>query len=377
MFKIKSFFLRLILAVFQFVFVLSTAQTLQVPAMVNEPPAANLRVKMTPKEYEGTDVYYSLFLPDNHDASLQYPVIVEYTGNKWDKENFSGEVKDANLGYAIAKQLGAIWIVLPYIKDKTSVTKWWGNELETIEFAIKTIKEVCKNYGGNHSEVFICGFSRGAIAVNYLGLHNDEIADVWLGFFSHDHYDGVKVWKGTKWGFPKEKYVSEAMQRLLRLKGRNALISQNVKKRDTTFLTKQYFKTHQLDTLGNISYNLIYTKDIIKDIDHPHTDKWLLYQSEYANTVYQWFKKTIATKPNTYSVCGSVKTISGEPLQNIMVGSGKTHFTYTNTQGDFCLKGLVGGKREMIFSTYEDHIVLATKTVDLQSNIEDLNMIID
>ena len=29
----------------------------------------------------------------------------------------TGEVKDASLGYAIAKKIGAIWAVFPYIED--------------------------------------------------------------------------------------------------------------------------------------------------------------------------------------------------------------------------------------------------------------------
>ena len=50
--------------------------------------------------------------------------------------------------------------------------------------------------------VILCGFSRGAIGVNYIGLHDDQIAALWAGFITHDHYDGVLEWKGQAWGSP-------------------------------------------------------------------------------------------------------------------------------------------------------------------------------
>lgn len=182
-----------------FIFLLSItfaqAKVLEVPVMNEEAPAAGKRVKVVPQDYRGTDVYYSLYFPENWKADGDYPLIVEYTGNYFPKTGSTGEVKDACLGYAVAKHIDAIWMVLPYVgKDSSNVLKWWGSEQLTIDFAIKNIREVCMNYGGNSGEVFLCGFSRGAIAVNYLGLHNDEIADVWRGFFSHDHYDGARSW---------------------------------------------------------------------------------------------------------------------------------------------------------------------------------------
>jgi len=35
------------------------------------------------------------------------------------------------------------------------------------------------------ANVFICGFSRGAITVSYIGLADDEIAAFWKGMFTH------------------------------------------------------------------------------------------------------------------------------------------------------------------------------------------------
>ncbi len=171
---------------------LGYAQNINVPVLTNHKPAAGQRVKVIPETYKGTDIYYSLYLPENYEQGNKYPVIIEYTGNEWKPSGSTGRVEDANLGFAISKKIGAIWVVFPFIKDNTSITRWWGDEEETIEFALNNIRRICTDFGGNPAEIFICGFSRGAIGVNYLGLYNEQIADVWLGFFSHDHYDGVK-----------------------------------------------------------------------------------------------------------------------------------------------------------------------------------------
>jgi hypothetical protein len=45
--------------------------------------------------------------------------------------------------------------------------------------------------------VFIAGFSRGAIACNFIGLRDDEIASLWCGFVVHSHYEGVRDWPGS------------------------------------------------------------------------------------------------------------------------------------------------------------------------------------
>lgn len=51
-----------------------------------------------------------------------------------------------------------------------------------------------QTYGGDRENLFLAGFSRGAIACNYIGLHDNEIASLWRGFICHSHYDGVRRW---------------------------------------------------------------------------------------------------------------------------------------------------------------------------------------
>ncbi len=39
------------------------------------------------------------------------------------------------------------------------------------------------------------GFSRGAIACGYLGLHDDETSALWTALFAYSHFDGgIKTW---------------------------------------------------------------------------------------------------------------------------------------------------------------------------------------
>jgi hypothetical protein len=303
-----------------------------------------------------------------------YPVVVEYTGNKWEPGASTGEVKDANLGFAIAKTIEAIWVVFPYIQDSMSVTRWWGDEEETIEFALSHIRKICTDYGGNPAEVFICGFSRGAIGVNYLGLHNDEIADVWLGFFTHDHYDGVREWKGTEWGTPLEEYRKAARERFYRLKGRNCLISENIADGVCSYATRDYIREYHLDTLANVQYNFFSVASIIPEIPsqfvpHIHTDKWLLYESDYAEFVFDWFRQTIEQKPNTYSISGVVRDTAGNPAVGIVVESGRTHYTTTNEHGEYCLEGLVGGNRKVSVLQKQGETTGYSRDVYLESNI--------
>jgi hypothetical protein len=59
------------------------------------------------------------------------------------------------------------------------------------------------------------GFSRGSIACNYIGLHDDEIAKLWKAFVCYSHYDGER----TGWPYPNADKPS-AIGRLKRLGGR-------------------------------------------------------------------------------------------------------------------------------------------------------------
>ncbi|MEC5127494.1 hypothetical protein VSU19_12075 [Verrucomicrobiales bacterium BCK34] len=270
-----------------------SAEDLSLPSMSKGDPGAGMRVRLTAPEYVGSGVYHSLYLPaDWSTASVEggetWPVIVEYTGNYFPAAGSTGEVKDAGLGYGISRGK-FIWVVLPFIepdRSKNAIT-WWGDETLTANYAKANIPRICEEYGGDPDKVILCGFSRGAIAVNYIGLHDDEIAKLWCGFITHDHYDGVKEWGGTHWGTPLETYQAAATKRLDRIRDRPVLVCRN----GSTAATETFLKGRV--ALKNFTFLSINTGNILGDFPnrwaiHPHNDRWLLKASEEANAVARW-----------------------------------------------------------------------------------------
>ncbi len=267
------------------------AADLVTPPMTHEAPAAGKRVWQQAPEYRGTNVYHSLYLPRNWIPGEKYPVLVEYTGNKFLPGRGSGEVKDANLGYGISGGNQFIWIVMPYIAmDKECNTvKWWGDREATIRYCKQNIGHICKEFGGDLDNLLICGFSRGAIATSYIGLADDEIARLWKAVITHDHFDGVK-----QWPYPDSDRQS-ALHRLSRLQGRPVLVcgqratavrkeflAEYLKLADFTFLD---VPVHSIFTIPEGPYL------------HSHTDLWMHRPSSYRNHVRKWVQKVIQDIP--------------------------------------------------------------------------------
>lgn len=172
------------------------------PAMVREAPAAGRRVRGVLPGYEATAVYHTLYLPSDWQPGVSLPVIVEYPGNG-NYRNAFGDVSDGmpegcQLGYGLTTGRGAIWLCLPFIEgtgdERTNAVTWWGDIAETKRYCREAIDHVCTQYGGDRQRVIFAGFSRGAIAGNFIGLHDDDIAKLWAGFFLFSHYDGVRTW---------------------------------------------------------------------------------------------------------------------------------------------------------------------------------------
>ena len=277
---------------------LADSAELELPAVSNGPPAAGRKVAVTAPEYAGTGVHHMLYLPPDWKPEWKkqgrsWPVIVEYTGNKAPSLGSTGRVEDAALGFGISGGR-FIWAVLPYVSknhDRNEVT-WWGDEKATVAYAKTNVPRICAEFGGDARAVFICGFSRGAIGVNYLGLHDDEIARLWCGFISHDHYDGVWEWKGTTWGTPLDKYRSGAADRLRRLKGRPALVCQN----GGTRVIQEYL-TGRLSSV-EFTFLTVHTDDIFTKFPnelamHSHTDRWLLKDSPDRQQVWAWVEHVL------------------------------------------------------------------------------------
>ncbi|MDR1486080.1 MAG: hypothetical protein LBT09_14840 [Planctomycetaceae bacterium] len=209
------------------------------PTVLGE-PCAGKRVRGTTPGWAETNVYHSIYLPSDWQPNSQYPIIVEYPGNGGYQRNRDishGTVEDCGLGYGLTAGKGAIWVCMPFIDVQNGIKQnsslWWGDVEETKRYCIATVHHICQRYGGDSKRVLLAGFSRGAIACFYIGLHDDQIAPLWAGFFCHSHFDGVN----EKWNYPKADRHS-ALTRLKRLKNRPVWISQE----GSTNQTERYLK---------------------------------------------------------------------------------------------------------------------------------------
>lgn len=169
-------------------------------------------------------------------------MIVEYTGNKFPPGQGSGEVKDANLGYGMSGGQGFIWVTMPYIEV------------------------------GRKSN----------------GLADDEIAILWKGMLTHDHFDGQK-----QWGYPACDRAS-AVVRLTRLKGRPVLVCGQ----HASTVRDEYLKDHM--ELARFRFLDVPTDQIFKIPEgpyiHSHTDLWMHRESEYRQQARAWLQDVLAEK---------------------------------------------------------------------------------
>ncbi len=175
---------------------------LTVPEVSRQEAAPGRRVEAVTKGWEETQIRHALYLPHDWQPGTKLPVIVEFAGNGGYR-NKLGDVSDGTvagsiLGYGLSGGKGFIWLCLPFVELSANGTKqncatWWGDISETKRYCIATVRDVCNRYSGDASRVILCGFSRGAIACNYVGLHDEEISQLWQAFFCHSHYDGVRL----------------------------------------------------------------------------------------------------------------------------------------------------------------------------------------
>ena len=246
------------------------------PSATEHAPAPGKRVRQINKNYAGTEVYHLLYLPTDWVKGKSYPVIVEYAGNKW--RTSPGTVEGCNLGYGISGGKGVIWICMPFVdKDnQRNAATWWGDVATTVDYCKKTVNRICAEYGGDSSNVFIAGFSRGAIACNYIGLHDDEIALLWRGFICHSHYDGVK-----KWGYAGSDR-SSAATRLRRLGDRPQFISHEMSVNET----EKYLKS--MAPSGDFTFQALSFSN--------HTDTWALRDIPERKVIRDWFDQVLKEK---------------------------------------------------------------------------------
>ena len=278
------------------------AADLALPPLTEQGPQPGKRATVIAPEYAGTKVRHLIALPDDWTPDWKargksWPVIAEYTGNYFPTSGSTGEIEGAGLGYGVARGK-AIWVVLPYVaKDhlKNEIT-WWGDIDATVGYAKTNIPRICAEFGGDPKKVVLCGFSRGAIGVSFLGLHDDEIAKLWCGLWAHDHFDGVTAWTAP-WGAPLARYREEAAVRLRRLQGRPVLISQAYPGNQTRDFVEP-LAAKNVDYL-TIDMGALYGKFPNDAVKHPHNDRWPLRDCAPTGVARAWFERVTATEKPT------------------------------------------------------------------------------
>lgn len=252
---------------------------LKVPAISEAAPAAGLRVRRTTRGWETTAVHHALYLPANWKRGGKFSVLVEFAGNGGFKNNFGdtcdGTVEGCSLAFGISGGADYICIAMPFVKvgdgGKENAANWWGDADETAAYCVATVREVCREFGGDERAVVLCGFSRGSIACNYIGLRNDTIAALWRAFICHSHYDGVR----TTWPYADADRAS-ALLRLERLNGRPQFISQEV----SVEAPRDYLNA--TGVRGAFEFSALQFRN--------HTDRWALRDCDQRRKVRAWLR---------------------------------------------------------------------------------------
>lgn len=265
----------------------SVPTDLSVPEPSDTLPGAGKRVRLELLQDTPPIV---LYLPTDWSPGKKFPVIVELAGNGNFKNDYgdtsSGQPEGSKLGYGLSGGNGFVWACVPFLNEAgnhTTIT-WWGDAPayrpdSTVAFIKRAVPVLCERFSGDPERVILCGFSRGAIATNAIGLHDDEIAALWRGFVCYSHYDGVS----TRWPFAGADSAS-ARQRLTRLKGRPQLICSESPIDDT--------RTH-LESTG-VTGDFTFVETGFRN----HNDAWTLRPSAARDTARKWLA-AVVNRPQT------------------------------------------------------------------------------
>jgi hypothetical protein len=260
------------------------------PAVTAGPPHPGRTVRQVLPNFAATAVHHNLYLPADWEVKRKYPVLVEYPGNgpytSPCGDFSSGEVDGCNLGYGISGGRGFIWVSLPFIATSGQQNQlwWWGDVQATIDYCRGAVSWVCDKFGGDRESVILCGFSRGAIACNFIGLHDDLIADMWLAFVASSHYDGVE-----KWDWEESDRIS-ARKRLARLKGRASFIAQEL----STENIQDYIRSSGVE--DPFTFQTIHFRN--------HTDAWVLRDIPERRALRLWIEDVLHRKPGIHAKSG-------------------------------------------------------------------------
>jgi len=255
------------------------APDLVTPAMTDEDPGPGRRVRGVLARHAGTGVHHALYLPPDWRPGRRYPVLVEYAGNGNYRNTYGdgshGTVEGSNLGYGLSGGRGFLWLCLPYVDAAAgkNAVQWWGDAEATASYCREAVAAVCRDHGGDAERVVLCGFSRGAIACNYIGLRDDATARLWRGFFAYSHYDGVRRWPYA------DSTREDAAGRLMRLGGRPVFV---IHERSVE-ASRQYLG--EAAPGGNFTFVTLRFRN--------HNDAWVLRDIPERRVAREWLARTV------------------------------------------------------------------------------------
>jgi len=263
----------------------SVEADLVVPKLAVGKPAPGRRVAVNDAN---SGVPVVLYLPTDWEEGKRYPVILELPGNGGFRSSFgdecSGRPEGCKLGYGITAGRGAIWVSVPFVNGKGDgiAITWWGDKPgfkpePTVALIKRVVERVChKTFGGDSEHIFLAGFSRGAIACNAIGLHDEEIAKLWRGMIPYSHYDGVRA----GWPFAGSDRKS-ALKRLKRLGTTPQFVCHETgpKVRTALWATRDYLKATEVE--GNFT--------LAETGFRNHNDAWTLRPSKARDELRAWF----------------------------------------------------------------------------------------
>ena len=281
---------------------------LATPRVTQGEPKPGLRVLQALPGYESSTVRHALYLPTDWVKGRQYPVIAEFTGN-------GGTVAGgkAAQGYGISGGEGYLWVTLPYVSEdgQRDMDWWWGSPDRTADYAKAAIESICEEWGGHAAAVILTGHSRGAIACNYIGLRNDDIARLWLGMVAVSHYDN-RSWKQTK---AEQARRVERLRRLDRtpqyICGETHLAEKHNDRRLIAIIRERNFESIELATRELGLKSILDQEGIRKFVTENHPDgkftfdtfpwvnhygDWILRDTPARAKLRKWMNDLVATK---------------------------------------------------------------------------------
>jgi len=300
------------------------------PPLIDGAPSPGAFVKVVAPEYEGTGVYHGLYLPPDWQPDRPYPLVVESPCNKYG--DFTGKVDDAALGYHLAGCRRFVWLVLPYLENGANLDYGWGDVPATIAYWQINLARTIEAWGIDPGAVVVSGFSRGAIATSFIGLHDDTIADAWLGFVMHSHADVIT-------NLTPDAGAGSAT-RMGRVRGRASWLSWGAVGDGGAANSLK-----GVELLTSFAYPV--TTLAVPGVGH--TDAWLADDAASRQTAQQWLFATVAARPGTHAIRGRVIDDAGHGVAAARIASG-AHVTRTDVHGHYALLGLVPGVREVACS---------------------------